>query len=179
VALDGMDSDWEPIAPVVRYAAFFVPPRIENAIDGSAIEVGDTVFWQRGGTAVRTVRSTVGAQWWYTAIEAGGSIEDGTAYHLRAFPDRNEGVPSGEFSVVIAGESGPVVYRREGGAVELAGQYVRRNRFVEFSIARDYLDRLSTGDAELSFDIASSRRAPGGTERFTFGSMDAREVLIR
>ncbi len=179
VALDGMDSDWETIAPAVRYAAFFVPPRIENAIDGSTIEVGDTVFWQRGGTAVRTVRSTVGNEWWFTAIEAGGSIADGTAYHLRAFPDRDDGASRGEFSVVIAGESGPVVYRSEGGTVELAGQYVRRNRFVEFSIARDFLDRLAAEDADLSFDIASSRRGPRGTERFTFGTVDAPEVLTR
>ena len=179
VALDGMDSDWEPVAPAVRYPAFFIPPRIENAADGSVMEVGDTVFWQRGGTSIRTMRSTVGAQWWFTAIEAGGSIEDGTAYHLRAHPDRGGEVPHGEFSVVIAGESGPVVYRAEGGTVELAGQYVRRNRFVEFSIARDYLERLNAASPELSFDIASSRRAPGGTERFTFGSFDAREVLIR
>ena len=181
VSLDGADRDWEETVPVVRRAALADPVRIEDLASGTPRTVDESRLWQDGGSAVRTVRAQLGRDWWFVAVESSTAIADGLGVHIRAYPRRSVPSPAGEYVVLVAGDSGPVVFRAPGGRVDLVGQYVRRGRFLEFSVSRASLDRIVPDlfDREFSMDLATSYREAGEGERFSLATVFGPEVFAR
>ena len=73
------------------------------------------------------------------------------------------------------------MFRAPGGRVDLVGQYVRRGRFLEFSVSRASLDRIVPDlfDREFSMDLATSYREAGEGERFSLATVFGPEVFAR
>lgn len=173
VVLDGMDDDWSSSETLIRTGAMETPPRVEESRSGTEIAIDDAAMWRVGGTGLQTVQSVLGENGWYLAFRTSETIEDGTFYHLRIFPNRDTASPAGQVVIPIAEKSGPVVFRDPGGTVSLVGQYVRRESFVECVVARDTVDSLvpDAFERRWSIDVASSRGGGPRREHFTFGTI--------
>lgn len=181
VSLDGMNADWDDSRIVMRRTVMTVPRRIESIADGRLLTAAQSRLWETGGTSVRTIRSQVGREWVFLAVESSDAFLDGTGIHFRYFPRRDADSPAGAFVTMVSGESGPVVFRTESGRVSLVGQYVRRGRFLEMSISRQSLARITPDlfDRDISFDVATSRRDSTGGEQFALGTVYARDLFSR
>lgn len=180
VVLDGQDGEWGAVVPLLRRGSLRQPSRVEELASGERLEQPPT-DWNEGGAGLRTLRSTLGAHEWFIALEADTAIADGTGYHLRYFGDAERARALGEFSAVMDGPGGPVVFRTSGGGLRLAGQYVRSGRFLELAIDLDVLDAIAPGfrDRERSFDLATTRVGPGGRYRFVHGTLTPGELFGR
>ena len=173
ISLDGRAEDWSPRVPLLRRRSLREPTRVE----GAALAED----WNRGGAGLRTLRSVLGPRSWFIGIETDTPIEAGTAYHLRYFPDAGRRRAIGEFSVLIDGPGGPVVFRSSSGNIQLIGQYVRSGRFLEFSIDLEMLDAIAPGfrSSGRSFDLATSTQRGGVRTRYSHAVLSAGELFGR
>ncbi len=181
IVLDGMDGEWESRDPIVRFGAMESAARIEDSVRGRLLSQDDALFWRDYGTGIRSVKSVLGAGWWYVAIDATEPIEAGTFYHFRLFPDRDTASSAGQLVVPVDDHSGPVVFRAPAGTITLVGQYVRRGTFLELSIARDTVESMMplAFENDWSVDIASSHGDEMTREHFTWGTIFLNDIAGR
>ena len=181
VSLDGREEDWQDLEPVLRRAALDEPVRVERATSGDQIEPDEADLWGRSGSAVRTVKTAAGRQWWFAAVESSTAFAPGTAIHLRVFPQRSRASSAGEIVVAVGEDSGPVVFRGPAGRVELVGQYVLRGSFLEFSVDQDFLFRVIPDpfDQRLTADLATSRSEGAAVEHFTLATLSAVDLFAQ
>lgn len=186
VMIDGLAADWEAEEPVATYATGDIPLRVELASRGERLEPEDSIFWRMGGTAVRHVYVLDGRDRWFVALRAEGPILNNTGYHVRVVLENDTRETLLEFSLLVDGRSGPVVYRpREGDLEPLrwAGQYALHDSFLEMEIdralLRTYLREAGALDGRaVSVDFAGSHRTSSRAERFTLGSFLLPESLF-
>lgn len=179
VLLDGDSIEWQEVDPLLQFSRYFVPSRIEDTATGAILSQESATMWRRGGTGVRTLKSVVGARYWYLSIETSEEIADGTGYVFRLFETRDEPTPRADVVVLVDGRSGPVALRGADGQVVLAGEYVRNARDLEIEISRVGLESeiANPFDSNASFDLATTRRVDAGTERFSLGTVYFRDIL--
>lgn len=180
VSLDGRSRDWQDRLPLMQFTARFVPPRIENGSNGEVLSPEDAALWGEGGSDLSVVRALPGRDWLYMSFETRSPIEAGTRFYLSVFPTRTDSSSAGEIIIAIDAMAGPVVWRHPNGELRIVGQYVARDAFIEFSISRNELARLSPNlrETTFSFDLASGRRGGGRLERYTYGVLYASELFV-
>lgn len=178
VLLDGDAIEWREVDPLLQFSRYFEPLRVEDGSTGSEVDIDDSLLWRRGGTMVRSVRSVVGARYWYLELETETAIANGTGYLFRVFSSRDEAAPSAEVVALIDGTSGPVVVRNGDGSITLAGEYTQNDRTIEIAVLRTVLESVAENlfASDASFDVATTRRMETRSERFTLGTVYFREI---
>ncbi|SIQ01717.1 hypothetical protein SAMN05920897_102225 [Alkalispirochaeta americana] len=181
---DGLDDDWEEIAPIRSFSAIALPEHLEIRSDlvgldpgsfsappeGKLLGVaGDDIasarFWRLGGTMIRHLYSYEGRDSWFLALRTEERVLDNTGYHFQISPNA-------ELVVLVDGRSGPVVYRRQGEHPQWAGQYTLNNRFVEIQLDRRLFSQAlaqagaEAGEPLRELSLVTSHRTPSRVERF-------------
>ncbi|TVR70418.1 MAG: hypothetical protein EA427_05890 [Spirochaetaceae bacterium] len=192
VMVDGLASDWEEERPVAAYGATDLPVRLEQASQGERLDPEESFFWRMGGTAVRRVYLLDGRDRWFVALRTDGPILNNTGYHLRVVTEEEPRKTILEFSLLVDGRSGPVVYRvirgtevpgLEPAPMRWAGQYALHDNFLEMEIDRALLRRYlrdadALGENTVTLDFAGSHRTTSRAEHFVLGSFPLPESLI-
>lgn len=184
VMIDGVASDWDDADPVFEFGADDQPRRVESASIGAEISADEARFWRMGGTAVRELYTIDGTRRSFLALRAHGPILNNTGYHVRFVKEGSTRETIQEFSVLVDGNSGPVVYRHDNdGTVRWVGQYALRGNFLELEVDRPLVqeiigDALGTGNHRVTFDFATSHRSSARSERFTLGIVALRESFF-
>ena len=189
VIVDGIAADWENERPAASFGGTDIPVRLELASLGQPLSMDESVFWRMGGTAVRRVYTIDGTDRWFVAIRTEGPILNNTGYHLRLVKESTPPQTVVEFSLLVDGRSGPVVFRPgvdSIGSVEpirWVGQYALHDNFLELEIDRTVVRSLLRetglpGNGAVTVDFSGSHRTPSRSERFILGSFPLPESLI-
>lgn len=184
VVPDGLDDEWSEESPILTFPAHSIPERVEDLSHGVAIEPEESVFWRMGGTMARRVYSIDGTGYWFVAVRSRGPILNNTGYHFRVVTDETPRQIIGEFSVLVDGRSGPVVYREPTRPIQWVGQYAFYDDFVEIQISKksvreSLLGKGGRAESEVAhIEFSASHRSLNRAERFSLGSFTVTPTVL-
>ncbi|TVR05201.1 MAG: hypothetical protein EA403_03525 [Spirochaetaceae bacterium] len=140
VLLDNRYLDWEPIAPLARFARPIEPSsfRLKTESESRSAAISDALFWGRGGTRLDTVKAVTSDRAVYVKASVHDEFAAGASLLFYFFTDR--GVDRSAFTVEIpvTSASGWVLLWRDGVADPLViGAYVRDAFLMEAMVRFD------------------------------------------
>jgi hypothetical protein len=182
--IDGRILDWLRGEDALRYARTFTPLRIrrESPFTAADISLDDSVYWGRGGTGLDRLRLALDADFLYGMASSYQEIQDGLSLLMYFYRERSEtAVNLYTVEVPIAGNTGHVVLWRDGGRVEIVGNYYRGDFFVEFQVNREYLpleiQQSLQGLQDGSFDVSTGFTDGEIYEEFLFGNLPLNNIF--
>ncbi|MFP4373407.1 MAG: hypothetical protein ACLFPO_03680 [Spirochaetaceae bacterium] len=184
VIIDNDFVDWDDVAPAASFSRAGAPTEAVQTRAGETRTraVEDSLYWGKAGTVVETVKLAVSSEYVYAMIETKSPIEEGAAYVLYAYDDRNRS--GARYTIEIPVTDGPngfvFLWTPDRDTPRIVGEFVREAYFLE---ARLDLSRVAggsvTGVGDLSFDFASVYSGARVSEEFFHTTLYARDIVYR
>jgi hypothetical protein len=184
VVIDNDYTDWEPFAANAAFGPAVPPSGVLRTRAGTTTRrnLGDSLYWPKGGTDVEQLKLVSSARFVYLMVETRSEMTRGLAYYLYAFEDRDRRQASYTIEIPITeGSSGFVfLWTPERDTPRIIGEFAYEPFFLE---ARVDLSRVPAGvpvaTSGLSFDFSSAFSGARVTEEFFYTTLYARDIVYR
>ena len=187
VTIDNGYMDWQDIPAMVVFSSTYSPVYFARELDGDVeqFKVERSLYWKKGGTLIREIKSLADGENLNLKIEAYSNFAKEVSIFLYLYPRRDE-ERLNSFALELITGNGDIpgavlLWERGRDLPKTAGSLKNGSFLLECSISIAQLPQSLTAGRfeELSFDVATCyhEAASGMYEEFFFTTIYLKDVV--
>ena len=185
ITIDGSFIDWQYLPDLVAFSSAFSPVYFNRELNGqnSLEKIDKSLYWTRGGTDLREMKSFVDGTSIYFYFESFTAFSDELSIFLYPYSNRDAATLN-QYTIEIIPSMGSrpsliLIWERDRVIPHRIGQISNSSIRMECAVSLEELPLLNADIETLSFDITTCyhEQVSGLFEEFFFTTIFAKDAI--